>query len=176
MNDHQQTDQQSIFAARAETLASPIKKLDENAKEMILVFYIGKEKYAMETQDIMRILTPKKITAFPFFPDIFSGLLYYDGVLFPVIKTRSVLNNKNESEPHHIILIEYGEKNIALPINEIIGRIPYRQNQILLQSNASEYNPDSIMNGIYEHDISVISVQKLFHLIEKIAIVDFKGE
>jgi chemotaxis signal transduction protein len=178
MHDKLESEKEAIFLERANRLAQPIIKLEENREEMILVFCIGQEKYAIEMQNVIRILEKRKVTPFPFFPPIFSGLLYYDGTLFPVIVPKNVLQSESESESVscHIILIQCFEKSIAFPVDEIIGRFPYKKEKKLVQLYVNKQKHRSIVDGVYDRDISVISMKKLFEIMAQIKLVDFKGE
>lgn len=177
MSDQNHTAELSqILKERAELLAKPIIETKLDSVDSLLIFSVKEEKYGIHTKDINRVITHKKITPLPYQPDIFLGVLYHNGLLWPVMSASSFFQNKISFDFSHIILLSTDKKRIALAVDSIIGKEPLSETEITNPLITDETKPQSVIESVFRNEVALINCEKLFLLIDKIEIKNFKGE
>lgn len=68
------------------------------AKQHILVFFVGKDRFAIDTQDVIEILPMVNITHIPKTEDYISGMMNFRGSMMPVIDLCMLLNKRPSQE------------------------------------------------------------------------------
>lgn len=80
-----------------------------------MVFKIGKEQqYALDFDVIDRIIHDRPITPVPGIHPLFSGLLYYNTEIWPVINLKVLFNCKTPDQENNFILLYEGTQGFAL--------------------------------------------------------------
>ena len=157
---------QDLLQRRAEILAKPLTETNIESGDLLLAFYIGKEKYALQTNGVVKVIPYQKITTFQFIPDIFSGIIYYNGILWPVLQCKKLFKQDAcfEKMSLNIVLLCYQENYLALQVDEIIGQYPCDKTAVL-KKLITEQAIKEVIDGVYENDVALINLGALYELL-----------
>jgi chemotaxis-related protein WspB len=89
----------------------------------MLLFYVGKEIFACDSEPIVEIVPKVKLKKIPHSPDYFAGLLNLGGLPIPVIDFCQIIENRPSSNSMHtrIILFKDPKNDNPAPILGIIA-------------------------------------------------------
>lgn len=85
----------------------------------VVIFNIGKEKYALETRLVHGIEKMMNITNIPTAPHYISGLANLRGSIITVLDFKKYLNIFSEVDPENIIIVENEEEKIGLMVDSV---------------------------------------------------------
>ncbi|MCX7951688.1 MAG: chemotaxis protein CheW [Clostridiales bacterium] len=85
----------------------------------VVIFNIGKEKYALETRLVHGIEKMMNITNIPTAPYYISGLANLRGSIITVLDLKKYLNIYSDNEPENIIIVENDEEKIGLMVDSV---------------------------------------------------------
>ncbi|CDF58038.1 chemotaxis protein CheW [Thermobrachium celere] len=115
----------------------------------VVIFNIGKEKYALETRIVHGIEKMMNITKVPTAPYYVSGLANLRGNIISVIDLKKYLNIISNNQCENIIIVEVKDEKIGLMVDsvqevvdvedEIIEKINNDNNLIKGVINFKEY-------------------------------------
>lgn len=158
-----------ILQQRAELLSKIKSNETKQSTATLLVFDVGStEKFGIEFTAIEKVIEQEKITPMPNVNKLFSGLLYYDSQVWPVIKGSLLFTKSTDAIfNEHIILLKLHDTKIAIQINKILNQVLYSGEEHLVRMPNNENN---FINGIYHSDISLININAIFEYINTIEI------
>lgn len=85
----------------------------------IVIFSLGKEKFALETRFIDGIEKMLSITRVPTAPYYIRGLANLRGNIISIIDLKAYLNMEKTKDEDNIIILEAGEERIGLMVDEV---------------------------------------------------------
>lgn len=165
MNKNHQSKSSAILQQRADILAKPKVDIALDTGNLILTFYVGEEKYAVPTMDVMKVIPSEKVTPFPFMPPIFAGIIYHSGILWPVLNAKNFFQQESTQESSTLILLLYENKNLALLVNNIIGQYTYQGVEELNKITTQQAAQQKVIHGIYHNDIALINTDSLYEVV-----------
>lgn len=85
----------------------------------IIVFTLGKEKFALETRLIDGIEKMLSITKVPTAPYYIKGLANLRGNIISIIDLKAYLNMSYSKEEENIIILENGDEKMGLMVDDV---------------------------------------------------------
>lgn len=85
----------------------------------VVIFSLGKEKFALETKFIDGIEKMLSITRVPTAPYYIRGLANLRGNIISIIDLKAYLNMEKTKNEDNIIILEAGEERIGLMVDEV---------------------------------------------------------
>lgn len=85
----------------------------------VVIFSLGKEKFALETRFIDGIEKMLSITRVPTAPYYIKGLANLRGNIISIIDLKAYLNMEKTRNEDNIIILEAGEERIGLMVDEV---------------------------------------------------------
>ncbi len=85
----------------------------------VVIFSLGKEKFALETRFIDGIEKMLSITKVPTAPYYIRGLANLRGNIISIIDLKAYLNMEKTKDEDNIIILEAGEERIGLMVDEV---------------------------------------------------------
>jgi chemotaxis signal transduction protein len=161
-NDNLQTQKTKlILKNRAQALSKKIDLKSTRNITSILVFDIGtQDKYGIRFSNIEKVIESSVITPIPLAPEAFSGLLYYNSEVWPVISLRKLFLSKSNdvSLSNNFILINNDIGRFALEINQISEQKTFDELETLT-TLANENN--TFFHGIYQSEITILNINSI---------------
>ena len=161
--DLQSESAQLILKERAKILARSETKKSNNDSSIVFVFHVGDvEKYGLKFSSIEKVIEKESITKLPGNQSVFSGLLYYNSEVWPVINAQKLfsLNQNSTALEENLVLIRNPLGRFALEINKVAE-------QVLLDESISltilANNQHELIQGIYQTDIAMIDIDAIFN-------------
>lgn len=85
----------------------------------VVVFNLGKEKFALETRLVYGIEKKMSITKVPNAPYYIKGLSNLRGTIISIIDLKNYLKMKNSQEEENIIIVEIGDEKVGLLVDSV---------------------------------------------------------
>ena len=127
-----------------------------------IVFRLGSEYFATETEKIQNISDIMQITKVPTAPAHIKGLINLRGSIKPLVDISMLLNIKSESKQENIIILEL-EEEVGIAVDEVVEVVEIDLN--LLQNTAGD-NKDYV-KGVIEFNnylLTVIDIDKVVNI------------
>lgn len=141
---------------------------------LMLLFHIGKELYACDSEPVMEIVPKVKIQKIPHAPHYLSGYLNFGGISIPVIDLRQLIEGESCSSAMHtrIVLVRNPDSNNP---KQYIGIIVEKMTEIF------EDDPNNFVDsglkvkelpffgGVLNHHelhVQFIEIDKFFKLLD----------
>ena len=160
-----------ILKDRALLIAQEKAETTTTTGSSLLVFQVGREqKYAIPYPAIDKVISEQKITPVPGVNPLFSGLLYYNAEVWPVISASVLFECKQPEIANDFILLRQNSNRYALSVEAIIGQIIYDELTELTQLSAEGTSKPSFIQGVYQTDITLVNPDVIFTLLETIQV------
>ena len=85
-----------------------------------IIFRLGSEYFATETEKIQNISDIMQITKVPTAPAHIKGLINLRGSIKPLVNISMLLNIKSESEQENIIILKLDEEEVGIAVDEVV--------------------------------------------------------
>lgn len=85
----------------------------------VVIFTLGKEKFALETRLVHGIEKKMAITKVPTAPHFINGLVNLRGNIVPIINLKSYLGMESVKEEENIIIVEIDEERFGLMVDNV---------------------------------------------------------
>ena len=118
-----------------------------------IIFRLGSEYFATETEKIQNISDIMQITKVPTAPAHIKGLINLRGSIKPLVDISMLLNIKSESKQENIIILEL-EEEVGIAVDEVVEVVEIDLN--LLQNTAGD-NKDYV-KGVIEFNNYLLTV------------------
>lgn len=128
-----------------------------------IIFRLGSEYFATETEKIQNISDIMQITKVPTAPAHIKGLINLRGSIKPLVDISMLLNIKSESKQENIIILELEEEEVGIAVDEVVEVVEIDLN--LLQNTAGD-NKDYV-KGVIEFNnylLTVIDIDKVVNI------------
>lgn len=145
---------------------------------LMLLFHIGKERYALDCDKIIEVLPKVRLKKIPQAPDYAAGLLNYGGDPVPVIDACSLLENRPSNSALHTRIIlfnpsnEIGETNLLGVIGEQVTETVDLDKSDFIESGF-KIRKLPYLGGIYSDDdqtIQFFNIDELYNSLKGILI------
>lgn len=127
-----------------------------------IIFRLGSEYFATETEKIQNISDIMQITKVPTAPAHIKGLINLRGSIKPLVDISMLLNIKSESKQENIIILEL-EEEVGIAVDEVVEVVEIDLN--LLQNTVGD-NKDYV-KGVIEFNnylLTVIDIDKVVNI------------
>ena len=128
-----------------------------------IIFRLGSEYFATETEKIQNISDIMQITKVPTAPSYIIGLIYLRGSIKPLVDIGMLLNIKNQSENQNIIILKLDEEEVGIAVDEVIEVADIDLNMLQNTSiDSKEY-----IKGVIEFNkylLTVIDINKIVNI------------
>lgn len=126
-----------------------------------VVFKLGEEHFAVETEKIQSINDMMTITEVPKSPDYIKGLINLRGSIKSLVDINLLLNIISNKRQNNIIILKLDEEEIGISVDEVEEVIEVDEVDIQkISSHKSENYIKGIIN-INEKLYTVIEIEKL---------------
>lgn len=129
----------------------------------IVVFKLGNEYFAVETERVQSINDMMGITRVPKAPSYIKGLINLRGSIKSLVDINLLLNVDSSSEQNNIIILTVKDEEIGISVDEVdeVLDIEEKDIQRLDDSNAPDY-----IKGIVDYNkklLTIINIDKLLN-------------
>jgi len=154
----------------------------EELFETYLTFSLGKENFAINVEQVEKILEFQPVTEVPKSPEYMLGVFNMRGEVIPMVDTRIKFGmEKTEVTSSTCILVitidNDGEKiklgSLVDSVNEVVK---YYKNEVMSLPTVGKQNKAEFLHGVMKHDdkfILLVNADKIFSVDE---IIELKAE
>ncbi|MGL5352411.1 MAG: chemotaxis protein CheW [Clostridium sp.] len=128
-----------------------------------VVFKLGKEHFAVETEKIQSINDMMTITEVPKSPNYIKGLINLRGSIKSLVDINLLLNIDSQKEQKNIIILKLDEEEIGISVDEVEEVIEVDEIDI---QKITTHNGENYIKGIIninEKLYTVIEIEKLLN-------------
>lgn len=128
-----------------------------------IIFRLGSEYFATETEKIQNISDIMQITKVPTAPSYIKGLINLRGSIKPLVDIGMLLNIKNQSENQNIIILKLDEEEVGIAVDEVIEVADIDLNMLQNTSIGSK----EYIKGVIEFNkylLTVIDINKIVNI------------
>ena len=128
-----------------------------------VIFKLGEEHFAIETDKILSINDMMNITVVPKAPSYIKGLINLRGSIKSLIDINLLLNIKSDKKQNNIIILKLDEEEIGITVDEVEEVIDIDEQKL---QKLETHNIESYINGVIEIDgrlLTIINIEKLIN-------------
>lgn len=128
-----------------------------------VIFKLGEEHFAVETDKILSINDMMNITIVPKSPSYIKGLINLRGSIKSLIDVNLLLNIKSDKKQNNIIILKLDEEEIGITVDEVEEVIDIDEQKL---QRLDTHNIESYINGVIEIDgklLTIIDIEKLIN-------------
>ena len=138
--------------------------------EKYLSFKLGEETYSINLTEIRQVIAIPDVTAIPFTPDYFLGVMNLRGQIITVIDLSNKLEIKSQSgEENAVIICELNSTKIGFKVQAINSVVAVNPDNILPPPQIEGKKNVEFINGVYQKDHHVtliLNTEKLLNTID----------
>ncbi|MCQ2969685.1 MAG: chemotaxis protein CheW [Clostridium sp.] len=128
-----------------------------------IIFRLGNEHFATETENIQNISNIMQITKVPTAPAHIKGLINLRGSIKPLVDISMILNIKSESKQENIIILKLADEEVGIAVDEVVEVVEIDLNLLQnISSDSKEY-----VKGVIEYNnylLTVIDINKVVNI------------
>lgn len=158
--------EQAILQQRAELLAKPVQEVNNTAEQLLLCFYVHEEKYALDNSVVYKVIPSLPITPLPFVQNEFAGIVFYAGMLWPVLDSGQFFTQQTAVAVNQMILISNNTQRIALTTDGIIDQVTYAGQSDLMTVTTHQMHRSEFIAGVFGQDTAVINDKTLLNWLK----------
>lgn len=128
-----------------------------------VIFKLGEEHFAVETDKILSINDMMNITVVPKAPSHIKGLINLRGSIKSLIDINLLLNIKSDKKQNNIIILKLDEEEIGITVDEVEEVIDIDEQKL---QKLDTHNIESYINGVIEIEgrlLTIIDIEKLIN-------------
>lgn len=128
-----------------------------------VIFKLGEEHFAVETDKILSINDMMNITVVPKAPSYIKGLINLRGSIKSLIDINLLLNIKSDKTQNNIIILKLDEEEIGITVDEVEEVIDIDEQKL---QKLDTHNIESYINGVIEIEgrlLTIIDIEKLIN-------------
>lgn len=129
----------------------------------IVVFKLGNEHFAVETERVQGINDMMGITVVPKAPKYIKGLINLRGSIKSLVDINLLLKVNSDSEQNNIIILDIEDEEIGISVDEVEEVLDIDEKTIQKVENKEE---NQYVKGIINHDgnlLTIIDIDKLLN-------------
>lgn len=128
-----------------------------------VMFKLGEEYFAVETDKILSINDMMNITLVPKAPSYIKGLINLRGSIKSLIDINLLLNIKSDKKQNNIIILKLDEEEIGISVDEVEEVIDIDEQKL---QKLDTHNSASYIKGVIEINdrlLTIIDIEKLIN-------------
>ena len=128
-----------------------------------VIFKLGEEHFAVETDKILSINDMMTITRVPKAPDYIKGLIKLRGSIKSLVDVNLLLNIESKKEQNNIIILKVDEEEIGISVDEVEEVIDIDEDKL---QRLETHNTEAYIKGVIELEeklLTVIDIEKLLN-------------
>lgn len=119
-----------------------------------IIFRLGSEFFATETEKIQNISDMMQITKVPTAPNHIMGLINLRGSIKPLVNISMLLNVEEDNIDSNIIILKLQDEEIGIKVDEVIEVVEIEQSNIQnATSDGKEY-----IKGVIELNNNLLTI------------------
>lgn len=128
-----------------------------------VVFKLGEEHFAVETDKVLSINDMMVITKVPKAPNYIKGLINLRGSIKSLVDLNLLLNIKSEKKQNNIIILKVEDEELGVTVDEVEEVIDIEDKELQkLDTHSTEANIKGIIN-LEDKLLTVINIEKLLN-------------
>lgn len=130
-------------------------------KQIILIFTVDNQDYALYISNVERVVPMAEITTLPKAPQIVQGVVNFHGEIIPVIDMRSRFNLpfRETALEDRLIIVRTSKRLVAIIADSVTGTYEFSSNQIVDTEQALPYT--RYLSGVVKKDGNLILISDL---------------
>lgn len=128
-----------------------------------VIFKLGEEHFAVETDKILSINDMMTITKVPKSPEHIKGLINLRGSIKSLVDVNLLLNIKSEKEQNNIIILKVDEEEIGISVDEVEEVIDIDEYKL---QKLETHNTEGYIKGVIDLEgrlLTVIDIEKILN-------------
>lgn len=128
-----------------------------------IIFRLGSEYFATETEKIQNISDMMQITKVPTAPSHILGLINLRGSIKPLVNISMLLNVEADNNDSNIIILKIEDEEVGIKVDEVIEVVEIDQSNV--QSGTSEGK--EYIRGVIEFNnklLTIIDINKVISI------------
>ena len=125
-----------------------------------VVFKLGSESFAINTNKVQNISEMISITSVPKSPEYIKGLINLRGNIKPLVDIRMLLSIVDDNETENIIILKIGEEEVGIAVDRVIEVLEIEEDKMKSLENKPKEYVDGVVN-IEDDIITIINVDKI---------------
>lgn len=148
-----------------------IEAFKDQKEVQMIIFKLGKEKYAVPIMSVQEIIMPQNTTHIPKSPEWIEGVINLRGRIIPIIdgKKKFQLNNSNQNDANtRIIVLDVEHEIIGLIVDEV-SEVIHLKTEDIDQAPVDIEGDSDFLLGVGKHQGSLlilINPQKFLSNVE----------
>lgn len=119
-----------------------------------IIFRLGSEFFATETEKIQNISDMMQITKVPTAPSHIMGLINLRGSIKPLVNISMLLNVEEDNKDSNIIILKLQDEEIGIKVDEVIEVVEIEQANIQNVANDSK----DYIKGVIELNNNLLTI------------------
>lgn len=119
-----------------------------------IIFRLGSEFFATETEKIQNISDMMQITKVPTAPSHIMGLINLRGSIKPLVNISMLLNVEEDNKDSNIIILKLQDEEIGIKVDEVIEVVEIEQANIQNVTNDSK----DYIKGVVELNNNLLTI------------------
>ena len=112
-----------------------------------VIFKLGEEHFAVETDKILSINDMMTITRVPKAPDYIKGLINLRGSIKSLVDVNLLLNIESKRQQNNIIILKVDEEEIGISVDEVEEVIDIDEDKL---QRLETHNTEAYIKGVIE--------------------------
>lgn len=128
-----------------------------------VIFKLGDEHFAVETDKILSINDMMTITKVPKAPSYIKGLVNLRGSIKSLVDINLLLNIKSNNKQNNIIILKVNEEEIGIIVDEVEEVVDISENKL---QRLETHSTENYINGIIDLEgklLTIIDIEKLLN-------------
>lgn len=128
-----------------------------------VVFKLGEEHFAVETDKVLSINDMMVITKVPKAPEYIKGLINLRGSIKSLVDLNLLLNIRSDKKQNNIIILKVDDEELGVTVDEVEEVIDIEEKDLQkLDTHSTEANIKGIIN-LEDKLLTVINIEKLLN-------------
>lgn len=129
----------------------------------IVVFKLGDEHFAVETEKVQSINDMMSVTKVPKAPNYIKGLINLRGNIKSLVDINLLLKVNKRTEQNSIIILNVQDEEIGISVDEVEEVLDIDQKQIQKMDNQDK----QYVKGIYNHEDKLLTIIDMDSLLNE---------
>ena len=128
-----------------------------------VIFKLGEEHFAVETDKVLSINDMMTITKVPKAPNYIKGLINLRGSIKSLVDLNLLLNIESDKKQNNIIILKVDEEELGVTVDDVEEVIDIEENRLQkLDNHSTEANIKGIIH-LEDKLLTVINIEKLIN-------------
>ena len=128
-----------------------------------VIFKLGEEHFAVETDKVLSINDMMTITKVPKAPNYIKGLINLRGSIKSLVDLNLLLNIESDKKQNNIIILKVDEEELGVTVDDVEEVIDIEENKLQkLENHSTEANIKGIIH-LDDKLLTVINIEKLIN-------------